>query len=66
MNSRYGIGERRSAWNLLVSPRLRQLGYQRLLRHLIVKHLSNRWRPYYEMDVDAGETGGGLLIVAER
>ena len=66
MNARYGIGDHGSIWSLLVSPRLRPLGYQRLLRHLVVKHLGDSWRPTYEMDVQPGNKGGGLLIVAER
>jgi SAM-dependent methyltransferase len=66
MNGRYGIGRRRSTWNLLASPRLRPLGYQRLLRRIVVKRLSNRWRPYYDMDVRSDNKGGGLLIVAQR
>lgn len=66
MNVRYGIGQRRTAWGLLVSPRLRPLGYQALLRRVVVRALSRRWRPYYEMDVFPGEKGGGLLIVARR
>jgi len=65
MNVRYGIG-RRSVWGLLVSPRLRSLGYQPLLRRAVVRSLSRRWRPYYEMNVPSGEKGGGLLIVARR
>jgi SAM-dependent methyltransferase len=66
MNGRYGLRRRRSAWALLVSPRLRPLGYQALLRRVVVRSLSRRWRPYYEMDVPSGEKGGGLLIVARR
>nr|HID12783.1 class I SAM-dependent methyltransferase [Anaerolineae bacterium] len=66
MNDRYGIGQRRTAWGLLVSPRLRPLGYQRLLRRVVVRALSRRWRPYYEMDVPPGEKGGGLLFVARQ
>ena len=66
MNDRYGVGRPRSAWGTLVSPRLRPLGYQPLLRHFIVRTLSRRWRPYYEMDVPPGEKGGGLLVVARR
>jgi SAM-dependent methyltransferase len=66
MNGRYGLRRRRSAWALLVSPRLRPLGYQALLRRIVVRSLSRRWRPYYEMDVPPGEKGGGLLIVAQR
>ena len=66
MNSRYGIGQRRTAWSVLASPRLRRLGHQSLLSRLVVRRLSRRWRPYYEMDVPPGEKGGGLLVVAER
>ena len=66
MNVRYGIGERRSIWSVLASPRLRPLGYQSLLGRAVVRNLSRRWRPYYKMDVPAGEKGGGLLIVAVR
>jgi len=66
MNNRYGVRRRRSAWGLLVSPRLQPLGYQALLRRAVVRSLSRRWRPYYGMDVPPGEKGGGLLIVARR
>ena len=66
MNARYGIGQRRSAWRLIASPRLRFLGYQRILQRAIVRNLSQQWRPYYEMDVPPGEKGGGLLVVARR
>ncbi len=66
MNRRYGIGDHRSIWSILASPRLRPLGYQSFLRNLVVRHLSRRWRPYYEQDVPPGEKGGGLLIVAQR
>lgn len=66
MNARYGVGRRWSAWNLLASPRLRPLGYQRFLQRLVVRRLSERWRPYYEMDVPPGDQGGGLLVVAQR
>ncbi len=66
MNNRYGIGQRRTLWSTLVSPRLRVLGYQALLRRAVVANLSRRWRPYYEMDVPPGEKGGGLLVVARR
>lgn len=66
MNDRYGVGRPRSAWGTLVSPRLRPLGYQPLLRRCVARTLSRRWRPYYEMDVPSGEKGGGLLVVARR
>jgi SAM-dependent methyltransferase len=66
MNARFGIGQRRSAWSLLVSPRLRFLGHQAIVRRIVVRQLSRRWRPYYEMDVRPGYKGGGLLLVARR
>ena len=66
MNARYGIGRRRTVWGLLVSHWLRPLGYQALLRGGVVRSLSRRWRPYYEMDVPPGGKGGGLLLVARR
>ncbi len=66
MNGRYGIALRWSAWSILASPRLRPLGYQTLLRRFVVRSLGRRWRPYYEMDVPAGEKGGGLLVVAQK
>ena len=66
MNERYGVGLPRSAWGILASPRLRPLGYQALLRRLVVRSLSRRWRPYYEMDAPPGKKGGGLLVVAQK
>jgi SAM-dependent methyltransferase len=66
MNDHYGVSRRLSAWRVLSSPRLRALGYQELLRRLVVKYLGGRWRPYYEMDVEPGTKGGGLLVVAQR
>ncbi len=66
MNLRYGVGRRLSAWGVLASPRLRRLGYQKLVRRAVVRNLGRRWRPYYEMDVPPGEKGGGLLVVARR
>ena len=65
MNNRYGIG-RRSYFSILVSPRLRRLGYQRLLARVLPRVLDRRLRPYYEMDLAAGETGAGLLLVAQK
>ncbi len=64
-NHRFGVGHR-SLWGLLVSPRLRRLGYQWLLARWVVRRFSHAWRPYYEMDVPAGQPGGGLLVVARR
>ena len=65
MNRRYGIGQR-SVWSVLVSPRFQALGYQVILRRLVMRNLSRRWRAYYEMDVPVGEKGGGLLVVGQR
>lgn len=64
MNARFGLARHRSVWRLLASPRLRPLGYQALLKRIVVRLLDRRWRPYYEMEVAEGEKGGGLLIVA--
>jgi SAM-dependent methyltransferase len=66
MNALYGVGRPGSAWSLLVSPRLSRFGFHRHLQRLVVKRLSQRWRPYYEMDVQPGAKGGGLLIAAQR
>jgi len=66
MNARFGIGQRRSAWGLLISPRLRFLGYQPIVRRIVVRQLGRRWQSYYEMDVPPGHRGGGLLLVALR
>jgi SAM-dependent methyltransferase len=66
MNGCYGVGRQRSLWGMLASPRLRRLGYQAFLRRAVVRGLSRRWRPYYEMGVSPGDKGGGLLIVARR
>ncbi len=65
MNQQYGIG-RRSFFSVLVSPRLRRLGYQRLVAQTMPRLLDRRLRRYYEMDVVPGETGAGLLLVARR
>jgi SAM-dependent methyltransferase len=65
MNQRLGIG-RRSWFSLLVSPRLRSFGYQRPLAWLLPR-LLHRWlRSYYDLDLAPGETGAGLLLVAEK
>jgi SAM-dependent methyltransferase len=66
MNARFGVG-RRSLWGLLASPRLRRLaGYQRLLKRWVVDRLGRAWRSYYEMDVEPGQKGGGLLLVGRK
>lgn len=66
-NNRYGINE--DSWPFyrwLASPRLRKLGYQKLVKNYVVKHLSQRWRAAYEMDVTEGNFGGGMLVVGEK
>jgi ubiquinone/menaquinone biosynthesis C-methylase UbiE len=65
MNMQYGVG-RRSLFSVLVSPRLRRLGYQRLVARILPRILERRLRPFYEMDLSPGETGAGLLLVAEK
>jgi SAM-dependent methyltransferase len=66
-NTTYGVRSQSPAlYRLLASPRLRRLGYQTWVRRWAVRTLSRRWREAYEMDVPAGEVGGGLLVVGER
>lgn len=65
MNLQYGVG-RRSFFSILVSPRLRRLRYQRLVACVLPRLLDRRLRPYYEMELSPGETGAGLLLVAEK
>jgi SAM-dependent methyltransferase len=63
MNQDYNIGGR-SLFNLLASPRLRPLGYQKVMKRVIV----NRWlrdlRPFYNAQVK--NSGGGLMVVGEK
>jgi SAM-dependent methyltransferase len=63
MNQDYNIGGR-SLFNLLASPRLRPLGYQPVMKRVIV----NRWlrdlRPFYNAQVK--DSGGGLMVVGEK
>jgi len=63
MNQQFGVG-RRSAFSVLVSPRLRPLGYQALIARLLPRLLYRRLRPLYALDVAPGQTGAGLLLVA--
>ncbi len=65
LNQQYGIGHR-SPFSILVSPRLRRLGYQRLMARFLPRLLDRRLRPFYEMNLQPGEAGAGLLLVAER
>lgn len=63
MNRTYGIGQR-SLFGALASPRLRPLGYQRVMARLIYSRLIAKLRPYYE--AQATDCGGGLLIVGRK
>lgn len=66
-NRIYGIHEDGLPfYRWLASPRLRKLGYQKLVKQVIVRRLSLRWRGLYEMDVAQHASGAGLLIVADR
>ncbi len=66
-NATYGIHEDGSQlYRWLASPRLRRFGYQKGIRRLVVRRLSEHWRRAYELDVPEGGVGGGLLIVAEK
>ncbi len=63
MNRQYSIGKR-SVYNVLVSPRLRGLGYQSLLASLLTTRLLPRLRPLYEESTP--DRGGGLLVVGQK
>ncbi len=63
MNRTYGIGQR-SLFGALASPRLRPLGYQRVMARLVYSRLIAKLRPYYE--AQATDCGGGLLIVGRK
>jgi SAM-dependent methyltransferase len=63
MNNEYGIGKR-SRWNILVSPRLRGLGYQSALKQRTIKKMLTELRPLYEQRDD--KHGGGLLVVGKK
>jgi len=66
-NARYGIHEEGvQLYRWLASPRLRQFGYQTLIRRSIVQRLSVSWRWAYDLDVPEAGVGGGLLVVAEK
>ena len=66
-NAAYGIHENGAPfYRWLASPRLRKLGYQKLLKRWVVKRLAERWRAAYQMDVPAGDVGSGLLVIGEK
>ena len=54
----------RSLFNALASPRLRPLGYQRLMKQIVVKRLQKELRPFYNAQVK--DSGGGLMVVGEK
>ncbi len=63
LNRRFGIG-RRTLFSVLVSPRLRKLGYQALLAKVMYARWLPRLRPYYESPVY--HEGGGMLVVGRK
>ncbi len=63
MNREYKIGGR-SAFNVLASPRLRPLGYQRVIAKLVHNRLLPKLRPLYDAEVSA--SGGGMLVVGQK
>ena len=63
MNQDYNIGGR-SLFNVLASPRLRPLGYQRLMKQIVVRRLQKDLRPFYNAQVK--DSGGGLMVVGEK
>ncbi|MBN2392153.1 MAG: class I SAM-dependent methyltransferase [Anaerolineae bacterium] len=71
-NATYGIHpndalfDGKPYYRWLASPRLRKLGYQKLVRRWIVRTLGQRWRRAYTQDVLEGGFGGGLLVVGEK
>lgn len=66
-NVTYGIHQDGAPfYRWLASPRLRQFGYQELVRRWIVHRLSGRWRQAYRLDVPPDGVGGGLLVVGEK
>ena len=63
MNNTYGIGQR-SLWNVLVSARLRPLGYQGIVARRTQKQMSRSLRRLY--DADCTTEGAALLIVGKK
>ncbi len=63
MNGEFGIG-RRSWFSLVASPRLRKLGYQRLLARQLIKRLETRLRPLY--DEVSRDEGAGMLVIGRK
>ncbi|MDF1515214.1 MAG: hypothetical protein P1S60_15505, partial [Anaerolineae bacterium] len=66
-NATYGIHENGVPfYRWLASPRLRKLGYQNIIKNIVVRRLSTRWRHAYAMDVTGDTPGAGLLVVAVK
>ncbi|MCS7055556.1 MAG: hypothetical protein NZM18_05200, partial [Thermoflexales bacterium] len=63
MNRAYGIG-RRSLFNLLASPHLRRLGYQKVMARIVYDRLIAKLRPFYDAPVT--DCGGGMLVVGRK
>jgi hypothetical protein len=63
MNGEFGIG-RRSWFSLVASPRLRRLGYQRLLARQVVQRLEPRLRPLY--NETSRNEGAGMLVIGRK
>ncbi len=63
LNRQFGIG-RRTLFNMLVSPRLRWMGYQALIAKVMYARWLPRLRPYYEAPVY--HEGGGMLVVGKK
>lgn len=67
-NLRYGVWRGRGLplYRWLASPRMRALGTGWWLRRWIMRGLGRAWRSVYTLDVQEGDVGGGLLVVAEK
>jgi SAM-dependent methyltransferase len=63
MNRQYNIGGR-SVFNLLASPRLKGLGYQKRMAQQVHDRLLTKLRPLYDARVT--DAGGGFLIVGRK
>jgi SAM-dependent methyltransferase len=63
MNREYNIGGR-SLFNMAASPRLKNLGYQKLMAKQVHDRLLPKLRPLYDARVT--DSGGGFLIVGRK
>ncbi len=62
----FRLPKRGRLYRWLASPRLRGLGYQSLMRAVVVRQLRNHWRHAYNAEVPPGGVGAGLLVVGEK